>query len=234
MCVAAELPDWPEAAFRRRKWTTVKKAEKRVDEEALRAIIRRLPEAIERSAAGSGRHRLAAESGPVRVIYLLRHAKSSWSDPTLDDADRPLAGRGRRAAKAMRRYMKIADVRPDLVLCSPAERARETLQSVLSALGGPAIRFEAELYLVGQGALMDCLRRVPDEAASVMVIGHNPGFHDLARSMSRDGDPDALARLEAKFPTGGLATLVLQRDHWKDLEPGACELHSFVVPRQLE
>lgn len=233
MRVDAESPDWPEASLRRRKWTTLKKAEKRIAEEALRAIIHRLPEAIQ-SSADSGQRRFAAKSQPGRVVYLFRHAKSSWADPTLDDFDRPLAGRGRRAAENMRRYLRLADVRPGLVLCSPAERARETLRSVQPVLGDPVIRFESGLYLVGERVLMQRLHRVPDEVTSVMMIGHDPGFHDLARSLSGSGDPDASARLEVKFPTAGLATLVLKRDHWQDLEPGACELHSFVVPRQLE
>lgn len=232
MKVAVELEDWPEAAIRQRKWLSVGKAEKLVDERALKKLIRQLPEVV---AA-----RTASDDPPVRkdlprrVIYLFRHAKSSWDDLTLEDIDRPLAPRGRRACAVMRDYLRLADVKPDLILCSPSARTRETLQAVKSEFGeGVKTRFEKLIYHGEASSLMKQLRSLPDSLASVMLIGHNPGLQDLAVSLVGDGDPELLARMNSKFPTAALALLILDGDHWDDLSSGSCELHSFVVPREL-
>jgi phosphohistidine phosphatase len=233
MKVTAELDTWPEAAARRRKWFPLARAAKRIDERDLRKLVRRLPKTIE-AHAKPARRPLAAAGRARRVIYLFRHAKSSWDDPTLEDFDRPLAPRGRRATEVMRNYMRLADVRPDLVLCSSSVRTRQTLENVHPAIGASAkVRYDRKLYHGGVLALSNRLRRLPDEVASVMLVGHNPVLQDLAVSLTGCGDRDAIARVKAKFPTAGLVTLVLQRDHWRDLESGACELHSFVVPRSL-
>jgi phosphohistidine phosphatase len=232
MKVTTELKRWPERAFRRREWVTLKKASKRLDHGKLREILRRLPDAIEEGARGDPA--AAAFGKPPRVVYLFRHAKSSWDDPLLADFDRPLAPRGRHACETMGRYMRLADVRPDVVLCSSSARTRETLEKVLPALDEEVpVKYEEALYHGGAGALMGRLRRVPDKVHSVLIIGHNPALHALAVSLAGAGDADAMARLEAKFPTAGLVTLVLKRNHWRDLAPEACELHSFVVPREL-
>ena len=161
-------------------------------------------------------------------LYLLRHAKSSWSDPGLADHDRPLAPRGRRAAKAIGRYLREQDVEPALVLCSTAARTRETLERV-----APTRRdtlFERELYGAGASALLARLHEVPADIPSVMLIGHNPGMQDLALLLARPG-PEVRA-LEAKFPTAALATFAVAG--WSTLGPGTAELIDFVRPRDLE
>ncbi|MDH3474543.1 MAG: histidine phosphatase family protein [Rhodospirillales bacterium] len=232
MEVTSELTEWPESAVRRREWVTLEEAAKRLDHAKLRKLLRRLPDAIEQGATAE--RASAAFGKPPRVVYLFRHAKSSWDDPLLADFDRPLAPRGRHACETMGRYMRLADLRPDVVLCSPSARTRETLEKVLPALDGEVpVKYEEALYHGGPEALMDRLRRVPDKVNSVLIIGHNPALHALAVGLAGAGDADAMARLEAKFPTAGLVTLVLKRDHWRDLAPEACELHSFVVPREL-
>lgn len=232
MEVTSEQRQWPESAIRRREWVTLDEAQKRLGEETLRQILCRLPAAIERG----GERTLGAEAvgKRQRVIYLFRHAKSSWDDTLLADFDRPLARRGRRASKIMGRYMRVADLRPEAILCSSAVRTRETLQRVLPTLdwAGP-IRYEKALYHAGAGALMDRLRGLSDKHNSTMIIGHNPGLQALAVRLAFTGDAEAMARLTAKFPTAGLATLIVKRDRWRDLAPDTCELHSFVVPRDL-
>lgn len=233
MEVTVELDDWPEAAIRRREWIPLEQAVKRIDERRLRKLIRQLPTAIKESDK-SGRRPSTTTGPPSRVICLLRHAKSSWDDPTLEDFDRPLAPRGRRATEVMRDYMRLGDVKPDLVLCSSSARTKETLKAVLPAFGGNAkVRYDRMLYHGRALALANRLRRLPDEVTSVMLIGHNPALQDLVVSLVGSGDPEAITRVKAKFPTAGLAMLVLNRDHWEDLEPKACDLHSFVVPREL-
>lgn len=165
-------------------------------------------------------------------LFLLRHAKSSWKDPGLRDRDRPLAGRGRRAAKAIARYLREQDIVPELVLCSTARRARETLERIEPALEVRAVRVEPELYGASARELLERLRGIPDAVESVLMIGHNPSLQRLALDLARPAP--ALHELEAKYPTAGLAMLVLQCPSWRDLDRGTAELVGFVRPRDLE
>jgi phosphohistidine phosphatase len=122
---------------------------------------------------------------PPPRLHLLRHAKSSWADPELDDFDRPLAPRGRRAARTMRTHLAEVGIRPALVLCSPARRTRQTLKRVLGALGDPAVRFEASLYEASVHDVVKLLLRVQVDAAEVLVVGHNPWIEELALRLAR-------------------------------------------------
>lgn len=167
----------------------------------------------------------------VKRLYLLRHAKSSWKDPALADHDRPLNGRGRRAAKMMCGHMRERGVDPQLVLCSTAKRARETLARIEPALGNRAVKVERQLYGASADALLERLRRLPDNLDSVLVIGHNPGLQELALELSRPAD--AAGELEVKFPTAALATLELPGDTWRALDRQSAELAGFVRPRDL-
>jgi phosphohistidine phosphatase len=163
-----------------------------------------------------------------RRLYLLRHAKSSWKEQGLADHDRPLAPRGRRAAKAMRRHLREQGVEPELVLCSTARRARETLEGIEPALGRGAIRVEAELYRAAPAALLARLHAIAPAVRSVMVIGHNPGLEELAQLLAGQG-----TRAE-KFPTGALATLAFRGSGWGALDRGGAELVELVRPRDLD
>jgi phosphohistidine phosphatase len=167
----------------------------------------------------------------MRLLYLLRHAKSSWDDPTLPDHDRPLAPRGRRASEAMAEHLRREGIAPELVLCSPSERTRQTLTAIESGLGGTAdVRIEDELYAASAAALLDVLHELPDEVGSVMLIAHNPGIQDLAVSLAGAGS--VIERVRSKFPTAALATLELDGS-WRELAPGGAELVAFVKPKDL-
>ena len=168
----------------------------------------------------------------MRVVHLLRHAKSSWEDPGHLDAERPLAPRGRRAARAMAEHLRREGIRPALILCSPARRTRETLELVAEALPDVPARVEQELYGAGEEDLLLRLRKLP-AAPSVLLIGHNPGLQGLAVALAGSGEREALARLRAKMPTGALATLQAPVSRWRYLRPGGAELVAFVVPREL-
>jgi phosphohistidine phosphatase len=169
---------------------------------------------------------------PVRTLYLLRHAKSSWADPTLPDRERPLAPRGRRDAGRIAKHLARLEIEPDLVVCSPAERTRETLDLIRPALGTTTtVSLEDELYAASSDELLERLREVPEEVASVMLIGHNPGLQRLALVLVSDGA--GLERLEAKFPTAALATLTIAETAWSRLAPADAVLAAFVVPKQL-
>jgi phosphohistidine phosphatase len=163
----------------------------------------------------------------VKRLFLLRHAKSSWDEAGLADRDRPLAPRGRRATKLMARHLRDEKISPSLVLCSPAQRTRETLEEV-----GPSgeVQIEDELYGASETELLERLREVPDTTESVMLIGHNPAIQELAVGLAGAGD--RRADVERKFPTGALATLTVP-DHWRELAPGSAELVAFVTPKEL-
>jgi phosphohistidine phosphatase len=162
---------------------------------------------------------------PTKRLRLLRHAKSSWDDPALADHDRPLAPRGRRAAERIGTHLRDEPVEIELVLCSSATRARQTLELV----GPPGeVRIESSLYGASVGQLLERVRRVPDEVDSVMLIGHNPAMEDLAWLLT---EADSLAG--EKFPTGALATLTFTGS-WRQLGPGTAGLESFVRPRELD
>jgi phosphohistidine phosphatase len=166
--------------------------------------------------------------GAMKRVYLLRHAKSSWKHPELLDHDRPLAGRGRRAAKAILRHMRAQEFVPELVLCSSARRARETLERIEPALRHAPVWVEPELYGASADELLARLRRLPDDLDSVLVIGHNPGMHELALELAGSA-PD----LAGKFPTAALATLAFHGSAWGELGPEATELVELTRPRDL-
>lgn len=167
----------------------------------------------------------------MKRLYLLRHAKSAWDDPTLRDRDRPLAPRGRKAAKRVGRWAKGHAIRPELVLCSPAVRARQTLERVLPGLGEPTVWFEITLYGAAAETLLARVRALSEEVDEAMLVGHNPGLHDLVLLLAAPGPQ--LERAQANVPTGALAELELGADRWADVAPGTARLARFVVPREL-
>jgi phosphohistidine phosphatase len=166
----------------------------------------------------------------VPVLYLLRHAKSSWADPTLADHERPLAPRGRRDAKRIAKHLRRLGYEPELILCSSAVRTRETLELLRSAVPASAVNIEEDLYAASHDELFARLRLVPDAVVSVMLIGHNPGLQQLALELASAGDE--LERLAARFPTAALATFALAKS-WSRLAPADATLEAYVVPKQL-
>jgi phosphohistidine phosphatase len=162
----------------------------------------------------------------AKRLLLLRHAKSSWDDPSLADHDRPLAERGRRAAQLIGAYLRSEEIAASLVLCSSARRTRETLELV----DPPGeVRIEQDLYGASADQLLARVRQLPETIDSVMLVGHNPGTHDLAVRLA-DDDGGLAAQ---KFPTGALATLTFTGP-WRALRAGGAELSGFVKPRELD
>lgn len=170
----------------------------------------------------------------MKTLFLLRHAKSSWDDPAIDDFDRPLAPRGKRAAKRLARHIATQDYEFDLVLCSAARRAKDTWDRIARGLASDTpVRHLRELYLTGQDGFVTTLRGLDDEIASVVLVAHNPDIADFAGWLCRDGDAEALRLMRAKFPTGGFAAITLECDRWADLGAETGYLESFAVPRAL-
>jgi phosphohistidine phosphatase len=166
----------------------------------------------------------------MKRLYLLRHAKSSWDDPGLLDRERPLAPRGKKAAAKIATHLRTAEIRPELVLCSSAVRARQTLEAIEPVLEGADIEIEDGLYEAAGDGLLERLRGVPEGVGSVMLIAHNPGLQDLALELAAGGDD--IERLREKFPTAALATLE-PAGGWRDLSPGAVRLVDLVLARDI-
>lgn len=173
----------------------------------------------------------------MRQLLLLRHAKSSWDDPDLPDHARPLNARGKRAAAVMAAVMQDLGLAPDIVLVSSARRTLQTLEAMTPLPDSPMIELLDDLYLATWQRMMDILRQVPETARSVLLIGHNPGMHDLALSlagaeaMERGGAPGT-RRLAGGYPTAALAEFSVPST-WKGLEAGQARLVRFIAPNDL-
>jgi phosphohistidine phosphatase len=165
----------------------------------------------------------------MKFLYLLRHAKSSWKEPGLDDHDRPLNKRGRQSAKIMAKYLSRAEIKPDLVICSTATRAKQTLDPIVKAIN-PKIILERKVFEGAQQELWKQLWNIPKGTKSVLLIGHNPALQNLALELSETDKPLPFAN--QKFPTGAMASF---RFHggWRALEPHAAELISFITPKTI-
>ncbi len=167
-------------------------------------------------------------------MILLRHAKSAWDKPGVDDIDRPLAPRGRRATAAIGVYLRDEDLAPDLVLCSTALRARETWTGLAQILARPAkVQHESKLYLATPDTLFKRARAIDDGARTILFIGHEGGVDEFARQLAGDGDRALRKRLAERFPTAALAVIALTLAHWADLAPRAGALVRYVTPKEL-
>ena len=166
-------------------------------------------------------------------IHLLRHAKSAWDDPGLPDHDRPLAARGRAAAERLSRHVDATGVAADLVICSSATRAVQTWEGIRSGFP-PNTRIEVspELYEAAAPLLLRRLNLLPEAVRSVLMIGHNPSIEALAIGLTGAGAAGAIARMTTKYPTGALATVVVE-GAWAEVAWESATLESFVVPRDL-
>ncbi|MER8571966.1 histidine phosphatase family protein [Mesorhizobium sp. M1338] len=154
----------------------------------------------------------------MKQLLLLRHAKSSWDDPALDDFDRPLTDRGLKAAHLMGRELAARDWLPDLALVSPALRARDTWRLVAAELPAhPKVVFAKALYDASAADILSQIHQVDPSGGSLLVIGHNPGLEDLARQLAGPGsEAKARKKLEERFPTAALARFVFEGD-WSGL-----------------
>ena len=164
----------------------------------------------------------------MKTLTLIRHAKSSWKDPTLPDWDRPLNKRGRRDAPRMGRVLaQRLDAIP--VAASPARRARLTLEGLCSGwpdLAGLDHRIEEELYTFSQDEVAEWITAQDDGLEALFLIGHNPAFTDLVNALAGGYCLDNL-------PTAGYAELTLEIERWRDLRPGCGALACTLFPRQL-
>jgi phosphohistidine phosphatase len=168
-------------------------------------------------------------------LMLLRHAKSDWTKPGQRDRDRVLAPRGRSAAPQIGTYMARHKLLPERVICSTAVRTRQTWELVAAALPkAPAATFEDALYDADPDDIIDVIQATPGDVRSLLVLGHNPGLHEVANLLVATGDLDARERLGEKLPTAGLAVIDFAFGSWEKIHPDSGRLDRFVVPRTLE
>lgn len=164
----------------------------------------------------------------TKTLYLVRHAKSSWTDMSLGDFNRPLNKRGLRDAPEMGKRLKDRKIMPGIILCSPAQRARQTAGLLFKDMGGSmdTIQFDEQIYEASADTLMDLIRNLPDNSASAMIIGHNPSMGWLANQLA-DSHMD-------RMPTCAIATLELETSHWRDAGTCASRLLDFDYPNKAE
>ena len=168
----------------------------------------------------------------MKHLCLLRHAKSSWDDLSLSDADRPLAARGRRAAPQMGAHMRESLLLPEFALCSPARRAVETWDLVAGELGhDPVIEMPPDMYESDPMQMLALVRNIDNLYSSAILIGHNPGLHELATRLI---ETETSPRIFGKFPTASLAVFEISVERWEDIRPGCGRLTTFIRPSELK
>ena len=146
----------------------------------------------------------------MKTLLVLRHAKSSWNDPSVDDHDRPLNARGTRDGPRMGLHIRKLQLAPDVIISSDAVRARVTAAAVAEALGfAEEIRLERRLYLASPADIVAVVRSVPAPATTAMIVGHNPGFEQLVERLTGEAN---------ELPTAALAQIALPIERWRDLK----------------
>ena len=170
----------------------------------------------------------------MKRLTILRHAKSSWDDASLDDFNRPLNERGWKAARRIGRELKHRQMKFDFALASSAARVRETIDGFVEGYGEPdfEIRFEPSIYEASVATLLDLVRGLPEDAAAALLVGHNPGLERLVVELS---EPDELRdRVAGKFPTAAVAVVELTPEHWKDVQPGSGRIAELIFAKELD
>ena len=170
----------------------------------------------------------------MKRLGILRHAKSSWDDPRLDDFNRPLNERGRTAARLMGRELTRRDIRFDLVVASPAARVRETIDGIREHNDFAApVRFEPRIYDAGEQTLLSLVQALPASVKAALLVGHNPGFQQIVDVLSREDATGFRARVAVKFPAGAFALLELAIDEWPQAAAGRADIVELIFPKEL-
>lgn len=162
---------------------------------------------------------------PMKTLYLLRHAKSSWKDDALADIERPLNGRGRKASETIGGFLKQEKVVPDLVLSSSAVRARQTTDLVIKAANlNSERRFDERIYEASTQKLLEVVNQIDTSKKKVLLVGHNPGFEELLELLT--GSVETM-------PTATLAKINLRASTWASVKRKTGALEWIVRPKEL-
>jgi phosphohistidine phosphatase len=169
----------------------------------------------------------------MRRLILLRHAKSERPPETADE-ERPLNERGAVAARLMGGYIVRHGLNPELVLCSPSRRTRDTLAEMTPLWpAGITVAFDERLYLATARTLLALIRSQAKRLAVLMIIGHNPGLHEAADQLIASGDSTLRERLREKFPTAALAVIDFAVEAWPKIHDRSGRLDRFITPRSI-
>ncbi len=171
----------------------------------------------------------------MKILTLLRHAKSGWDDPVSRDFDRPLNKRGRKAARVVGRAMRDQGLTFDAIIASPAVRVTETLRDVGDGYGH-ALEPEQhpDLYLASPAVLLDRIHDVDDKVERLLVVGHNPGLEQLVLLLTGGEENGLRQEVEVKYPTATLAEIRFEVDSWADVAAAGGTLTRFIRPRDLD
>lgn len=162
----------------------------------------------------------------MKTLMVLRHAKSSWDHPDLGDFDRPLNSRGRKNAPLVGREMRARGYHPEIVVASPAARAKATAELVLDASGFDAdLSFEPRIYEASLSSLLYLVSGFDDVYQSILIVGHNPGFEGLVAALSGE---------YRRMATAALAVIDLEVEYWNDADQGCGVLRDHILPRSLD
>ncbi len=162
----------------------------------------------------------------MKTLYLLRHAKSSWDNSSLADFERPLNERGLTAAPLMGETMREKNFLPEVIVSSPAKRARQTAGLVKdSADIEGEIEFDERIYEASTSNLLQVVSGLSDENTGAMLVGHNPGFENLVRVLT--------GKFET-MPTAALAVIDLEIESWREVSPDCGSLREFLRPKELD
>ena len=160
----------------------------------------------------------------MKILYLLRHAKSSWNDASLRDFDRPLNERGRKAAPLIGKHLATENLNEPSLICSPALRTRETAELVLQEANlNIQPRFDKRIYEASLRDLLQVISEIDDDKQVAILIGHNPGLEELLASLTGETRP---------MPTCALAKIVFDVESWKEVRAGEGTLAWFVTPKE--
>jgi phosphohistidine phosphatase len=171
---------------------------------------------------------------PVKTLTLLRHAKSSWDDTVERDFDRPVNGRGRRAAARVGKWIAEEGLQFDHVCASPAVRVRQTIEGVEDGYGQPLRPiWDTRVYLSSAATLLLLVQQFSDEKSDALLVGHNPGCEDLLLMLVPPGE-GLRAEAEVKYPTATLARIELDIHRWADADDNVGRLVQFIRPRDLD
>ena len=174
----------------------------------------------------------------MKRLFLLRHAKTEQANKdTPADAERALTARGREDAPLVGRAMREKGYVPDLILCSPSVRTRQTLELAQREFGGDArVEFVNAIYAASVRQLLQIIRDIPDRARKPMLVGHNPGFEECAALLMNKSDAAATGFEPNgdKFPTSALIVFDFAVSHWKELKPHSGKLVDFIRPKEMK
>ena len=182
------------------------------------------------------RGRTAAEihSMTMRRLLLFRHAKTERSEPGMEDRGRKLVERGRKDAASIGAYMATHALTPDRVMTSPAARTQETWKLAAAAFKPtPAGSAVERLYGATPHEIFDLIKQAPANAHTLLIVGHNPGLHELAQMLVASGNIETREQMREKLPTSGLLIIDFAFDEWAKLHPQSGRLERFITPKAL-